>query len=828
MGRKRVLAVGDGAAPTGFSTVMTNILKRLPQDEFEIHHLAINYKGDPHNNSWKMYPAGLGNDPQGYGRLPSLLNNQFDCIFMLNDIWVINKYLAIVGEKSAKVPPIIVYFPVDASKLSERYFNNFELVTKCCTYTEFAKKEVLATRPDLDVKIISHGLDTTVFHKLDINKRELKRQVLGNIDDVEDSFIVLFAQRNQPRKRLDISIKAFSMFAENKPKNVQLWTHCGIKDMGIDLLSFSHRYGVDHRLITSDHTKLIQNIPEQNLNVIYNVTDTGLNSSTGEGWGLCVSPKTEIYCDGYTKNMEEIVLGDKVLDGNGNFSSVLGKIERNAKTISVNVTGLPKIVCTPEHPFLCIKKIGQPGYHSYRYKNSIPSWTYAKDINKGDYVGVPIPKWNKILPKEFDLVEWVKDDLDIEYDEENIWMRMGYSPNNDNLSISELQNKYGESKHTVENALKIIYKNKVARPNSRQAILAKKFKEDLVEKTQPVKIKRYIPVNKDFLNFVGWYLAEGWYNSGKFSLSLHKKELFIAEKFVKFFLETMDVYSVAKLERGNKSTFMCSSTILGIFFTKLCGKGAHDKKIHRVLWESSTSLAPLLDGYFSGDGYRSKTDWKITTVSKELAWQILFILRANGIFATFRQNAGRKFGFKSNSTFYTVGPGGYEEELFSNLIEREKISSNRKRAQYYLHTDEYIFAPIISIEDNIIQTVMDIKVENSHSFTGNGVILHNTNFEHAVTGAPQVVADHSALTELYKDCGLLVPTALDYVNMDSLTEGKLIRPEDMAESLEKLYTDKELYDDLSKKSIEKFSRKEYNWDYIVENDWLPLFRECTQ
>ena len=38
---------------TGFGRVMHNVLGRL-QDDFEIHHLGINYHGDPHDAGWRI------------------------------------------------------------------------------------------------------------------------------------------------------------------------------------------------------------------------------------------------------------------------------------------------------------------------------------------------------------------------------------------------------------------------------------------------------------------------------------------------------------------------------------------------------------------------------------------------------------------------------------------------------------------------------------------------------------------------------------------------------------------------------------------------------
>lgn len=99
-----------------------------------------------------------------------------------------------------------------------------------------------------------------------------------------------------------------------------------------------------------------------------------------------------------------------------------------------------------------------------------------------------------------------------------------------------------------------------------------------------------------------------------------------------------------------------------------------------------------------------------------------------------------------------------------------------------------------------------------------------TSAEHAVTGAPQIVPNHSALTQLYQDVGLLVPANIYFAQDKISTIGKLIRDEDLAEKMELIYQDKSLYKSLSEKSIQKFTSKEFTWSYIA-SQWDSIFRE---
>lgn len=290
MEKKKVFIIGDTpTVPTGFSTVIKNIFSNLT-DDFEISQLGINYYGDPHTTGWDIYPAYSGGDVWGFGRLISLLRTtKPDVIFILNDIWVIAKYLdAIKKEVDLKKIPIVAYFPVDSYNFDEEWFKDFDLVSEIVVYTKFGYDVVKAVLPSYrDATIIPHGVNTKDFYPVDYSKEELKRFMFPKNDSFwGDSFIVLNANRNQPRKRIDTTMEGFKLFAEDKPENVKLYLHMGLKDSGWNIIRLSKYLGIDTRLAVSNNNMQTQQVSVETLNRIYNVSDVGVNTSIGEGWGL--------------------------------------------------------------------------------------------------------------------------------------------------------------------------------------------------------------------------------------------------------------------------------------------------------------------------------------------------------------------------------------------------------------------------------------------------------------------------------------------------------------------------------------------------------------
>ena len=173
-----------------------------------------------------------------------------------------------------------------------------------------------------------------------------------------------------------------------------------------------------------------------------------------------------------------------------------------------------------------------------------------------------------------------------------------------------------------------------------------------------------------------------------------------------------------------------------------------------------------------------------------------------------------------------------------------EFAKDKKDVYLYMHCgyiDSYInilrLAKILGIDDKLLMTnhepgLPNVSLEHLNliynfcdvglnSGVGEGFGLPNA--EHASIGKPQIVPDHSALTDLYSDCGLLVPANIDVSLYSVTTTGKMILVKDMAEKMELIYSNKELYDDLALKSFNKFSSEKYSWKYITDQ-WIKLFK----
>lgn len=275
---------------TGFARVTESLLARLC-DRYEFHHLAVNYNGDPHGLSWNLYPAITGGDICGVGRVAELyVAVKPEFVFIVSDPWVVADHLKAIY----KVDPdarVIAYCPVDGAPLNPKWFAQAGKLERLVAYTEYGRGEIEKALPSGQepvLEVVPHGVDVSQFYSLESGGYAAKVR-LGLIKDGDpEPFIVLNANQNQPRKRIDLTIRGFAQFAQEVTGDVRLYLHMGGQsEIGWDIIRLSERFGVEDRLVLSGPPK--KRHPELSvdmLNLIYNACDVGINTAGGEGWGL--------------------------------------------------------------------------------------------------------------------------------------------------------------------------------------------------------------------------------------------------------------------------------------------------------------------------------------------------------------------------------------------------------------------------------------------------------------------------------------------------------------------------------------------------------------
>ena len=289
MTKPKLLWVGD-IAMTGFGRVTGALLPRL-RDKYDIAVLASNHHGDPceEQNLYRVYPASnrFQQAPFGEERIREIVEReQPDIVCTLNDPWVASdQYRRIEDLHKQGKFKFVGYLTMDSYNWLGGIDPHINVWDSVISFTEFGAYEFLKAGINRPITVIPHGLDSGVFYPKD--KKEARKELKLS----EDIFICFNGQRNQPRKRIDITIAAFAQFAVGRP-DAQMYLHMGLKDQGWDAMGLFAREmrknGLDpnNRIIMTTNTPQPPNVPVEMLNTIYNVADWVSIHIQGGGWEL--------------------------------------------------------------------------------------------------------------------------------------------------------------------------------------------------------------------------------------------------------------------------------------------------------------------------------------------------------------------------------------------------------------------------------------------------------------------------------------------------------------------------------------------------------------
>lgn len=293
--KTKVIFYGDSpTCATGFGQVSRNILPALYNSgRYDVDILGINYWGDPHEYPFKIWPMAVNGqrDPYGRQRLQQHLMDpklEYDILFFLQDTFILDflPSMFVNLQKAGKRFKSVYYYPIDGIP-KPVWIDSVNSVDYPVTYTKFGFEQSTKIKPDLvdKLRVIPHGVNPKVFFPAPEQQvKEFRQQFFGALSD---KFIITNINRNQQRKDIPATIRAFKEFKKVRPDSL-LYLHMMAQDQGWNLPEVITAFGLD---ITKD-VILPQNFtastgfPLEILNLIYNASDCIVSTTVGEGWGL--------------------------------------------------------------------------------------------------------------------------------------------------------------------------------------------------------------------------------------------------------------------------------------------------------------------------------------------------------------------------------------------------------------------------------------------------------------------------------------------------------------------------------------------------------------
>lgn len=302
----RLIAIGFNVAGTGLTRVMQSVMRRLA-DRHEIHFLGIGYSGEiVRDRGLTIYPTNpKGGDVFAAFQAKRLIDEiRPALILVMHDIWMFDYYLRLFGPYRDRLK-IVACIPLDGRITNEEEAAPLAQADRIVAYTHFARAEfegafrrLREKQGDRDfpaVDVIPHGVNRGRFYPFpeleqasfaSRGRMQAKRRVFGDRPDAGESFVVLNASRPDRRKRVDLTVRGFAMFAADKPANVRLCLHHAVMGDAAEreLGPVIRECGLGERASVNPLGSRI--VGDDELNLLYNACDVGINTAMGEGWGL--------------------------------------------------------------------------------------------------------------------------------------------------------------------------------------------------------------------------------------------------------------------------------------------------------------------------------------------------------------------------------------------------------------------------------------------------------------------------------------------------------------------------------------------------------------
>lgn len=324
--------------------------------------------------------------------------------------------------------------------------------------------------------------------------------------------------------------------------------------------------------------------------------------------------------------------------------------------------------------------------HKFYIKNNNLSIKVADNIKKGDRL---------VVPYNFDITENNFSNLSLERiysNREYVMIRNVKEFINKKIEIfgkTNFCNIFSLNKNALYN-----YLNRDSFPISLIDRILKYCGDDFEDlpKNRKISIKRNnirfpykISLNKDFLEILGFYIAEGYSRKKPQDKGFYQVDFAIYEDVLRKKIKSK-MYKLFKLlpSKTKEKRLTYSSRFLYELFIDIlgCGKNAHEKRIPSLLLNfPKDKIRYLLKGYFEGDGSVSKSELRVTcdTVSSGLIFDLEFVLARFGIYLRkykSKREPGRtlkEFYIKKNrkipkfeSTKLTI-PARFTKQFYDNI-----------------------------------------------------------------------------------------------------------------------------------------------------------------
>ncbi len=295
---------------TGYAKVAYNMLRQLATLSPKVKTYHFGFQRHPNRPSFRKCPEGIvqydaaaNEDPKeegfGFNKIHEYLEMVGpDIVMIYNDPLIIYRFIESMKHER-KTSPYLLWIYVDqvysgiAQPLVEKIRDHADRIF---CFSDVWKRALLGYIDFPNVSVLEHAVDPTMFTAMPLQERQALR---NNMNIPQNAIAFLNMNRNSQRKRLDLTIQGFVRLLKREtdrpyymiiPTNlsVQAGAYYDVSRIYASELSESNLPASKfiNRLLLID-TSPPNVLGDDGVNQIYNIADIGINTSDGEGYGLC-------------------------------------------------------------------------------------------------------------------------------------------------------------------------------------------------------------------------------------------------------------------------------------------------------------------------------------------------------------------------------------------------------------------------------------------------------------------------------------------------------------------------------------------------------------
>jgi glycosyltransferase involved in cell wall biosynthesis len=295
---------------TGYAKVAHNLLRQLATLAPKVKTYHFGFQRHPSRPGFRKAPEGIvqydaaaNEDPKEEGFGFNKINEYLemvgpDVVMIYNDPLIIYKFIEAMKHERGKASyKLWIYVDQVYHGIAQPLMDSIrEHADRVFAFSPYWKAALQNYGDFPNTGILEHAVDPSVFTAMSAPDRSAIRT---NMNLPQNAIVYLNANRNSQRKRLDLTIQGFVRLLKretNRPYYLIIASN--LSAQGGAYYDASRIYSTElaaaglNPQTYAPRLMLIDTAPpnvlaDEGINQLYNIADVGINTSDGEGYGLC-------------------------------------------------------------------------------------------------------------------------------------------------------------------------------------------------------------------------------------------------------------------------------------------------------------------------------------------------------------------------------------------------------------------------------------------------------------------------------------------------------------------------------------------------------------